>query len=409
MKRSFLAGILGNLTEHYDSALYAMLAPILAPHFFPYDPLTSLILTFAIMPLGMLTRPLGALFFGYIGDTYGRRRALFLSLSGMAITTTLMGSLPTYQTVGFFAPILLALGRIFQNFFASGETSGGAIFVLEESMSREKNLLSSLYSCSTILGILIASFAVTVISYFGWIESGWRYLFFLGSIAGIFGLYIRRDAPIKMVDKKKTNPLGLLKKYPHEILSIMLVSGFSYTIYAFCTSFMNGFLPLIASVSNTGAMGLNTTILLLDLAVLPLFGILADRFSKERVMGISSLAAALFAPLLFLSLKDASLMQASTIRVFFVLIGACFAAPFHFWAVSLVPKENRYLIISFSVAVGSQIIGAPSAALGLWLYKSTGYTFAPAIYLSLTAFLASGAIYLSTKRVRTLSFVKNET
>ncbi len=399
MKSSFLAGILGNLTEHYDSALYAMLAPILAPHFFPYDPLTSLILTFAIMPLGMLTRPLGALFFGYIGDTYGRRRALFLSLSGMAITTTLMGSLPTYQTVGFLAPVLLALGRIFQNFFASGETSGGAIFVLEESDRKGKNLLSSLYSCSTILGILIASFSVTVISYFGWIESGWRYLFFLGSIAGIFGLYMRRDAPIKMVDKEKVKPLRLLKKYPYEILSIILVSGFSYTIYAFCTSFMNGFLPLIASVSHTGAMGLNTTILLLDLAALPLFGILADRFSKDLVMGLSSLLAALFAPFLFLFLKDASLLGASFIRVFFVLIGACFAAPFHFWALSIVPKENRYLIISFSVAIGSQIIGAPSTAIGLMLYKNTGLTLAPAIYLSFTAIIASSAIYLTTKRV----------
>src|SRR5215208_4599886 len=89
--------LLGNLFEHYDNALFSLLSPFLAPLFFPgQDPLTALILTYCIIPLGMIARPIGSLFFGYIGDTRGRKEALVLTLSGMAIVTTLMGFMPTY-------------------------------------------------------------------------------------------------------------------------------------------------------------------------------------------------------------------------------------------------------------------------------------------------------------------------
>src|SRR5262245_113042 len=90
--------LLGNLFEHYDTALFGLLSPFLAPLFFPgQDPLTALILTYCIIPLGMIARPIGSLIFGYIGDTRGRKEALVLSLMGMAIITTIMGFMPTYQ------------------------------------------------------------------------------------------------------------------------------------------------------------------------------------------------------------------------------------------------------------------------------------------------------------------------
>ncbi len=121
--------LLGNLFEHYDTALFSLLSPFLASLFFPnQDPLTALILTYCIIPLGMIIRPLGSLVFGYIGDTLGRKEALVLSLFGMAIVTGAMGFLPTYHQVGFLAPILLSLGRIFQNFLLREKQWGSNLF-----------------------------------------------------------------------------------------------------------------------------------------------------------------------------------------------------------------------------------------------------------------------------------------
>lgn len=175
------AGIIGNLLENYDSALFGLLAPFIAPLFFPdQDPLTSLILTYGMLTLGFFTRPVGSLFFGWIGDLYGRRKALIGSLIGMAMTTFAMGSLPTYAEIGLFAPVFLALGKMLQSFFVAGENAGGAIFVLEHTNSSKRGLNSGIYDSSSIVGILIASGMVAFLSQHGVIQEGWRVLFWLG-------------------------------------------------------------------------------------------------------------------------------------------------------------------------------------------------------------------------------------
>ena len=122
------SAVLGNLFEHYDTALFGLLTPFLAPLFFPdHDPVSALILTYGIIPLGMVARPFGSLIFSYIGNTYGRRNALFLSLFGMGLVSASIAFTPTYFQAGVFAPMLLFLGRLLQNLFASGEIIGGAV------------------------------------------------------------------------------------------------------------------------------------------------------------------------------------------------------------------------------------------------------------------------------------------
>ena len=145
----------GNLFEHYETALFGFLSPFLAPLIFPQqDPVSALIYTYAIIPLGMLSRPLGALFFGYMGDVYGKEWSLSYTLYSMAVVSLCMALIPIQGAMGFMAPLLFLLGRALQNFFAAGETMGGAILLLDSAPKNRSDFFSSLYSSSAICGHL---------------------------------------------------------------------------------------------------------------------------------------------------------------------------------------------------------------------------------------------------------------
>lgn len=386
--------LLGNLFEHYDTALFSLLSPFLAPLFFPdQDPLTALILTYCIIPFGMIARPLGSLIFGYIGDTRGRKETLILSLSGMAIFTGLMGFLPTYQQGGFLAPILLSIGRFLQNFFAAGETMGGAIYLIENSPESQKDLMSSLYSSSTIAGVLFASAGVSILCAFHIIQEYWRVLYFSGFFTAIFVVFLRTKTPLFLANLPHKPPFKSVFKVCWDkrqaLVTIAIASGFSYASYLLPLIMMNGFIPLVSSVSNTEMMHLSTFLLCIDFLLLPAFGWLASRFSREKMMIFSSMLAMIAGYPLFWLLDGASLFTVIFVRFSLVVIGVWFSAPFHAWAQTLVSSSHRYTLISFGYALGSQFIGGPTAVVSLWLFQKTDEIVSVGLYWMVLGLLAS--------------------
>ena len=130
--RNVIAGCVGNVLEWYDFALYGFFAPIIAKLFFPADnQLTGLLATFGIFAVGFLMRPIGSVIFGILGDKVGRKKALEISVIMMAIPTTLIGVLPTYETAGILAPILLTVIRLIQGVSVGGEFTGSISYVVE--------------------------------------------------------------------------------------------------------------------------------------------------------------------------------------------------------------------------------------------------------------------------------------
>lgn len=379
----FFAASIGNLFESYDQYLFAFLAPFLAPLFFESaSPLVSLILTFGIMPLGLLSRPLGALVFGRIGDRQGRKKALSLTLMGMATVTCLMAFLPTYAKAGWVAPLLLALSRLMQNFFASGEVTGGALLLLENCNPQRRSFLSSLYDCFCILGILTASFSVMLLAHFNLVEAYWRFLYFGGALTALVGMGIRFTLREEVPKKVKHSPvLEVLWKERRLFFAICMVMGFSHAIYESVTSLMNGYLPFVSQLTKADSMHINTAILVLDFFLLPLFGYLAMRLSYKRTMAFFLLLTMVLAFPLFQGLEQANSMTVSAIRVVFVILGVGFSAPLYAWAQESTPQAHRYTLISFGTAVGSQLIGGGTCVLSLWLYKQTGWVGAPGLYL----------------------------
>lgn len=401
--RSRLAGMIGNLLEHYDNALFGLLAPFISPLFFECsDPLTALILTYGMLPLGLLARPLGSLVFGRIGDRWGRKKALCGSLIVMAVATMAMGLLPTFKQVGYLAPILLAVVRVLQNFCAAGQSSGGAIFVLEHTSQERKSWMSSLYDASSILGILLACAGVTVLAHFDWVQAGWRYLMLAGGVTALVGFWMRtgiqesHEFLAHTALKISTRQTLQLCRLP--LMAIICVAGFSYTTYALAVTFMHGYIPLITSLSLADLMPLNTLLLALDMCLLPCFGYLATRFRKEQVMVAAASVSLLAAVPLFLLLQQASLLTVIVVRLVLIVAGVAFSAPWHAWAQELVPPPYRYTIISLGYAIGSQAIGAPAPAVSLWIYQKTRWAGGPALYLMFAALAALVAVVAAKRQ-----------
>ncbi|KAG6559228.1 Proline/betaine transporter [Candidatus Rhabdochlamydia oedothoracis] len=395
-KCSILTGFFGNFLEHYDYALFSLLAPFLAPLFFDQkDPIVSLILTYAMLPLGFLSRFVGSLFFGWLGDHLGRKRALCSSLTGLSITTVLMGFLPTYAQVGMMAPLGLLLARLLQGFFAAGETIGGAIFVLEQTENRKKNWMSSLYDASSVLGMLTASFMLFLYSHSAQ-EIYWRYLFWAGALTAIVALILRMASKEEIKPKiRKEKKFNVFLQYKRVFVTIALVAGFSSSIYCLAFTLASGYIPLVNSITKNQIVKINTYLLCFDMCILPLFGYLATKIGREKQMLIGALGTALIAIPCFYCFSSSSILIVSIGRVLLVIAGVVFSATYHVWAQDLVKQEHRYRILCTAHAVGSQVIGTSTAFISLWLYKASGWIAAPALYVICIALLAAWAVFTS--------------
>jgi MFS family permease len=397
--RTRFVGIIGNILEHYDNALFGFLAPFVASLFFEKsDPLTALILTYAMLPLGILFRPLGSLFFGWIGDRYGRKPALCASLLGMAFVTVMMGCLPTYATAGIAAPILLAVCRVMQNFCAAGENVGGAVFLLEHTEGSQKDMLSSLYNAATIAGALIAAASVALCHVHFSEAPFWRWLYWSGGITALIAVPIRYglSESVEFISAKLGERLkvkDVLTKNWKPLLAVICVAGFSYTTYSLPFTLMNGFVPLVTSVTQAQIVQTTTYLLILDMCTLPFFGYLSSRIPKEKIMLFSALFAFVSSIPLFYLLRLDSLSVVILIRLVIVLCGVAFSATYYSWIQELVQPQYRYTVLSTGHAIGSQLIGAPTPFISLWLFQKTGWTGAPAFYLMLTSLLAAVMIY----------------
>lgn len=395
-KAQLVSAYLGNLFEHYDTALFGFLSPFLAPLIFPkQDPLTALILTYAMIPLGMLARPIGSLFFGMIGDIYGRKVALFWTLLGMGIVSLCIAMTPLYAQLGLLSPLIFCIGRVAQNFLAAGEVMGGAIFLLENSSEKRHDLLSSLYNASTIGGILFASFGVMLMGFW---DIEWRLLYVAGSITALFACFIRGRSNIEHAQTPRIKNLRkVFWEHRKPLLLIIFVSGFSYCCYSLSLVLMNGLIPMISNFTKEEMIRLNTFLLIFDFCALPLFGYLATKISRERIMLIAALSAVFLLIPCVLLLRNGNFMVLVVVRMCLVLMGVAFSAPFHAWAQSLIAPSYRYVIVAFGYAIGSQLLGGPNAAISLWLFQKTGSLSSVCWYASIMALTATFAVVTSSK------------
>lgn len=393
----YLSVNMGSLLEHYDTGLYGFMSPILIKLFFPdIDPMNAFILILSGYGISLIAKPIGALFIGSIGDRYGRKTALIFSMLGMGLTTLFMGCLPTYESIGIFAPVLLLFCRLSQAFFVAGEYNGGAIFIVEHNKDKF-GLMSGIYCSFTAIGIMLASFASSLVLDFG--HKYWRIPYFVGALTIVMALYFRMksitETPEFLSDtKSKYNKklFNISREHLTQLTTVISLSCFGSILYVVPTIMINTFLAIVTNISASDIMHMNNYALVFYIFILPLCGVITDRIGPDRMVYYSILLG------LFLTFPAFSLLSIGTLsgifafKVLMMVICAAFYVPFHPWTVKQFPVHKRYTNISLGYSIGTQI-GAYSPVMSLALYKKTGVVYVHGILIMLSAII--GLFFLS--------------
>lgn len=198
LRHRIMAGFIGNVVEWYDFALYGYLAGVIAPVFFPAgNPTTALIATYGIFAAGFIMRPLGAAAFGWFGDRYGRARTMQISVVMMALPTLLLGLLPSYQTAGLAAPVLLVLVRLVQGLSVGGEFSSSVTYLVETAPEGRRGVTGSWANIGSmsgsLLGVGAAALVTSLFSAADLHDWAWRLPFLGGAILGTTAIWLRRN------------------------------------------------------------------------------------------------------------------------------------------------------------------------------------------------------------------------
>jgi MFS family permease len=398
---SRILGLIGNVLEHQDRALLSFAAPFIAGYFFSdTDPVTAVIDVYGVLVLSLLMRPLGALFFGWFGDNIGRKAGLLLSLFGMSLSTFLIVVLPSYADIGYWSPIGLFCIRSMQNFFGSGEVVSAGVYVMEHTPIKKHSLVSSIFEASTMLGVVLASALTTLWAYLGLLETSWQSLFLFSSVLGFIVLLFRflcKESPEFVPIEKKNFRWSDLWKERKTLLSIALVTGFSYATYLLSIRLMNAYLKVTTSLSALELTSINTYLSIADMLLLPLFGLMAYRLSSSYLMIYSSFLTGILAlPLFWMLTQTKSVLAIITVRVTIMVLGIIFTSPYRMWLQNLVIARKRCTILSVGAAIGHLASEGSLTMLSL-AFVQLGNEWMPGLVLSILGFASAYVIRLTTK------------
>ena len=418
MRRAVSAGIVGNLVEWFDFAVYGYLVAYLGPLFFPSDdPVASTLATFAVFAIGYFARPVGAVVLGRIGDRRGRRTMLVLSITLLGLSSCAIGLLPTYASIGIAAPLLLVLLRLAQGFSVGGEYTGSMTYLTEISRSDRRGLTSSLASLGTMLGILLASALVWLIHALVGDEAmaawGWRLPFLIGLGVALFGLWLRRQIPetLELAELAPTpEPLvATLAKYWRDLATIIgIVTGANvmlYVVFFYALDLAREQAPGVPFEA------LNTLSLVIMLPFVALGGWWSDRSGRKQVsLKVNVAMLVLAVPVLSLCLSFrlwpggpalepwlafvlGQLPMAVAIGLLLGVQGVMVA--------ELLPKGVRCTVFAVAYSLAMALFAGSAPHITEWLLKVQRWELGPALYVIFWLLLALLAISGARETFRT--------
>ncbi|ARU89503.1 MFS transporter [Pseudomonas sp. M30-35] len=309
VRKVVIASVIGATIEWYDFFLYGVVAGIVFNQlYFPNDdPLISTMLAYGTFAVGFLSRPIGGVIFGHFGDKIGRKSMLVMTMMIMGIATFLIGLVPTYDSIGIWAPLILLVLRIFQGIGLGGEWGGAVLMAFEYAPKHKRGFYASLPQIGLAIGLCLASGVVGLLSYFltdtQFLEWGWRIAFLLSAALVFVGTWIRLNvmespefAKVKAANAEAAIPfVDMMKRYPKNVLAGMgarYIDGVFFNVFGvFSLSYLTQTLNLPRSEALIGVM---VAAVVMCFSI-PMFGALSDRIGRTRVYFWGSLITAISA------------------------------------------------------------------------------------------------------------------
>jgi MHS family proline/betaine transporter-like MFS transporter len=399
--------------EWYDFALYGYFASVLSKLFFPSaDPNAATIATWAVFAAGFVMRPIGSAIFGYIGDRWGRRRALLVSVILMGIPTFLLGALPTYEMVGIAAPVLLLIVRLIQGLSVGGEFSSSVTYVVETSPVNRRGLSGSWANVGSMAGMLLGSaLAALVTNIFSssfvhdW---GWRLPFLFGGVIAVFAIYLRRSlSPSELFrehQKRHENrsPLKLVfKQNKKQLLQAFIFASGYATLFYIPFVYLPDYLNQYQNVPVAEGLRINTISTASLLLLIPVIGFLSDRLIRRKKLLLIAfiLVAALSGPI-FLLFALSSFTNILLGQLIFTLLVAVPLGTVPATMVEFFPTQDRLSGYSISYNTAMAVVGGSTPIIATWLTTQSGFNLAPAVYLSALALVSVIALFTMKDRSR---------
>ncbi|MFC8679944.1 MFS transporter [Microbacterium ureisolvens] len=403
LRRVVTASMAGTVVEWYEFFLYATAATLVfnkimfPPSDDPYAPIIAAFVTYAV---GFVARPLGGIVFGHFGDKYGRKKLLQFAIILVGVATFLMGCLPTFDAIGYWAPALLVALRFAQGFAVGGEWGGAVLLVSEHSPDKTRGFWASWPQAAVPIGNLLATVVLLVLSrtlseeqFLAW---GWRIGFWLSVVIVAIGYYVRTrvtDAPIfvevqKQIESSKAARYGVLevlKRYPRGVLTAMGLRFAENIMYYLVVTFSITYLAVALEVDTAEILGLLVIAHIVHMIVIPLIGGLTDRLGRKPVYLIGTLGAAAWGFVafpMFDTRNPAIIVAAICLGLF---IHAFMYAPQPAIMSEMFPTRMRYSGVSLGYQVTSIVAGSLAPIIATALLREYGSYIPVAVYLAIAA------------------------
>ena len=401
------SSFLGNFIEWFDYASYSYLATVIALVFFPAeDRFVGVMSAFAVFALSFLVRPIGAIFWGNMGDKKGRKWALSVSILLMSGATFLIGCLPGYAMIGVGAPLLPLVLRMVQSFSAAGEYAGAATFIAEYAPKNHRGFYCSMVPASTATGLLVGSLLATLMFNTWGAESsfvvdwGWRIPFWLALPLGYITHYIRthlEDSPVyaqmqdnlKASGQKVEHPIRTLFKKHFKVLVISFGACVLNAVgfYAVLT-YLPNYLETVLNYNPGDASTITTIVLVVYIGFIFLSGRISDRFGRKKMLIGACVGFIVFTVPAFVLLGSMNFWVILLVELVMCLILTINDGTLASYLTETFPTDVRYSGFALSFNLANAIFGGSASFISFWLISITGNDIAPAWYMVVIAVIA---------------------
>ena len=413
LKRVVAASMAGTVVEWYEFFLYGTAATLVFSKVFfakgdsDLDAILAAFITYAV---GFAARPVGGVVFGHFGDKYGRKKLLQFSLLLVGVATFLMGCLPTFGQVGYWAPTMLVVLRFIQGFAVGGEWGGAVLLVAEHSPNQSRGFWSSWPQAAVPVGNMLATVVLLVLTgtlsddaFLSW---GWRVAFWLSAVVVLIGYYIRTkvtDAPIfvaaqQEVERVKAASYGVvevLKRYPRGVFTAMGLRFAENIMYYLVVTFSITYLKVQVHADTSDILWWLLAAHAVHFVAIPLVGRLSDRVGRRPVYFVGALAAGTWGFFAFPMMNSANYLVIMGAVISGLVIHAFMYAPQPAIMAEMFPTRMRYSGVSLGYQVTSIVAGSLAPIIAVKLLEVYDSSVPIALYLAGAAVITLIAVYFT--------------